>query len=160
MSWRTRKRGTRKQRGLRFKTKSAKLRSQPQTVSQAKPKFKAVPIKLGESGRRGMASWTKSAANRIVAKVRRHVGKQVVLYGGGGFDANLCTLKSVKVEPVTLYAKIVKGKRIDFAKPQKSKTEFYVTVELYDPEGKLPPYPSKKFSPHLGSWKLAEIKPT
>lgn len=124
----------------------------------SKPKLQAVPIKLGKRGRKTMAGWTKKSAQRIAKDVRPLVGQDVVLYGGGGFDSNIAELKSVKVEPVTLYGKIVKGKRIDYKKPKKSKTEFIVKVELYDSEGKLPPYPSKTFSPHLGSWKIARIE--
>lgn len=117
----------------------------------------AVPIELGKTGRKSMAGWTKKAAQRIARKVKPLVGKQVALYGGGGSDMHVARLKSVKVVPVTLYGRIVKGKRETFKKPRKSKTEFYIDVTLYDPKGKLPPYPSKTFSPHLGSWRIAKI---
>lgn len=116
----------------------------------------AIPIEMGKTGRKGMASWTKKAAEGIARKVRPLVGKRVLLYGGGGMGVDVAELKGVKVEPVTLYGRIVKGKRQDFRKPRKSKTEFFVTVDLYDPKGRLG-RGTKQFTPHLGSWKLAKI---
>lgn len=118
----------------------------------------AVPIAIPKRGRKGMASWTKKSAEVIKRSLEPLVGKEVVLFGGGGLDINLGTLKDVTVAPDVLYGRIVKGKRQDYKKPRESKTSFHVSAHLFSKEGGLVPFGAKEFSPHIGSWRIAEIK--
>jgi len=135
--------------------------------------IEADPVNIDWDKQKRMAEWTKRDAQAVARKLRPLVGKKVVLYGGGGFDEDLCRLENIEAEPLTLYAKS------DIGKPYKSKTRFRVKARLKTLEdwrkrtglfGELvksadvvngkyvpPKYRESKFEPSLGSWKLARV---
>lgn len=120
-----------------------------------------MPIALPTGGRKGMASWTKGSAEAIKRSLQPLIGKEVALFGGGGAigsGLNLGLLKDVTVAPDMIYARFVKGQRQDYKKPHPSKTSFHVSAHLFSKEGGLVPVGAKEFSPHIGSWRIAEIK--
>ena len=63
----------------------------------------AKPVNVNWDKQKGMAEWTKKDAQQIAKSLRPIVGKKVVLYGGGGFDEDLCRLEDIKAEGITLY---------------------------------------------------------
>lgn len=131
----------------------------------------AKPVEVNWDKQKGMALWTKKDARQVAKILRPLVGKKVMLYGGGGFDEDLCKLENIGAEPVTLYP--------EGRKPYKSKTKYKVKAELktlenwrdkthlfgelvrsaeYKGDKYVPPkYKEKRFTPSLGSWKLAEV---
>ena len=83
-------------------------------------------------------TWHKKDADHAVKCVEPLIGHKVLLYGGGSVsDSNICTLKSVSLVLCSL------------------KNEFFVDIELIDVQPAI--FGEHKFSPHLGSWRIAKI---
>ena len=131
----------------------------------------AKPVDVDWDKQKGMAQWTKKDARQVARFLKPLVGKKVILYGGGGWDEDLCKLENIGAKPLTLYPRD--------RKPYKSKTRYKVEAELktlenwrdktslfgefvksaeYENDKYIPPeYKEKGFTPSLGSWKLAEV---
>jgi hypothetical protein len=138
-------------------------------------KYEAVEVGIPWDKRKGMATWSKGMAEKAVRKLRPLVGKRVLLYGGGGTDENIATLKSVKMGKPFYY--LVEGRQppvgatimrdphpIPKGTPARerslgyySPTDYYVNAELHLAKGQqIGGRPT--FSPHLGSWRLAKLR--
>ena len=116
-----------------------------------------------------MATFSKKNAITYAHSLRKYVGKQLALFGGGGFGGELVRLNGVKAEPASL----------TWPDPEAHKDEWIVEVSLsgvgrteelsslftetkyYGKDGHTPlkhPIVKKKtFEPHLGSWRLGVI---
>lgn len=141
--------------------------------TKPKVKYEAIELPIDWNKQTKMATWKKKDAEKVARQYKKFVGKKMVLYGGGGWDFNLVTVKKVNVEPQDVFARKVKGEWIHFKEPKKSKTKYNVRAILrpegeskqdnlfkepiYDKKGLLKGHKIKDFEPHLGSWKLAKI---
>lgn len=132
-------------------------------------KILATPIEIPT--RTGMAWFTKANALKLEKEVKPHVGEPMILFGGGGSDQDLVTLKGVSAMPTIKYhypndpsygklpkdANIVKkeGNHIEYTTPN----DYIVEVNLEkEPEKFSGMWSTGKFDPHLGSWKLAKLE--
>jgi len=103
----------------------------------------------------GMATYPYDAALEIASAHAPHCDQEAILYGGGGWNAWRCTLRSLSVEKQMYYGHKEGEPRGYFANDDK----FVVRANL---EG-LPTrdgdslFAGGKFAPVLGSWRLGRI---
>ena len=100
--------------------------------------MKTIELPINWDKRIDFVIWHKKDADHVIKCVNPLIGHKVLLYGGGSAgDSNICTLKSVSLVLYNL------------------EHEFLVDVELIDVQPAI--FGEHKFSPHLGSWRLAKI---
>lgn len=119
-----------------------------------------------------MAIWSKQTAKKVASKFRPLVGKRVILYGGGGWDYNVGRLKSIKSKPSFYYISeghpAPKGVKVikDPSNPDKERAslgyyspkDYIVEADLRFKKEDAPFQDRMKFTPHLGSWKIAKLR--
>ena len=130
--------------------------------------YEAEEVGIPWGKQKRMATWSKGMAQMVAKKLMPLIGKKVVLYGGGGDESNIGTLKSIKAEPkfyfVTEKVKTPRGVKIipdpawkDGRLGYHSPTDYNIKAELRFSKGQEP-FSKPTFSPSLGSWRIAKLK--
>jgi hypothetical protein len=138
----------------------------------------AYPLRIpAQRNGHNFTDFSKKEAENMVREIKKHIGEPVYVYGGGGNETWLVELNGVKLEPqdrvyapkspyslakeIPKNAKIVKveDNRIIFREVPCN--DYIVEVDLKIPDDcDLAQYSKDNhFRPHLGSWRIAFLKP-
>ncbi len=67
------------------------------------PQVRTVPLKLPKASKAHFTEYSCKTARKWVRQVKKHIGKKIYVYGGGGADSNLVKLKGIDAVPVKYY---------------------------------------------------------
>jgi len=104
-----------------------------------------------------MASWRRKHAEQVYKKLKPLEGKLVLLSGGGAMmgDVSSAKLKKLVLKKPTYYRRDSGAEYI----PKRDVWVIEAQLSNYPLEGSSGfPLGKETFSPHLGSWKISELK--